>query len=37
MKGHKKGDLYVRIQVKIPKNLSAEQKKLVQELAATGL
>lgn len=37
MKGHKKGDLYVRIQVKIPKNLSAEQKKLVRELAATGL
>ncbi len=37
MKGNKKGDLYVRIQVKIPKKLSAEQKKLVEELAATGL
>ena len=37
MKDNKKGDLYVRIQVKIPKNISAEQKKLVEELAATGL
>ena len=37
MKGNHKGDLYVRIQVKIPKNLTAEQKKLVEELAATGL
>ena len=37
MKGNKKGDLYVRIQVKIPKTISAEQKKLVEELAATGL
>ena len=37
MQGNSKGDLYVRIQVKIPKNLTAEQKKLVEELAATGL
>jgi curved DNA-binding protein len=37
MKGGQKGDLYVRIQVHIPKNISAEQKKLVEELAATGL
>ena len=37
MKANKKGDLYVRIQVNIPKNISAEQKKLVEELAATGL
>ena len=37
MKGNKKGDLYVRIQVKTPKNLSPEQKKLVEKLAATGL
>jgi len=37
MKGNKKGDLYIRIQVKIPKDLSAEQKKLVEKLAATGL
>ena len=37
MKGNHKGDLYVLIQVNIPKNLTAEQKKLVEELAATGL
>ena len=37
MKGGRKGDLFVRIQVNIPKHLSAEQKKLVEELAATGL
>jgi len=37
MKDGKKGDLYVRIQVKIPKNLTKEQKKLVENLAATGL
>jgi curved DNA-binding protein len=37
MKGSQKGDLYVRIQVRIPKNLTAQQKKLVEELAATGL
>lgn len=37
MKGNKKGNLYVRIQIQIPKHLSAEQKKLVEELAATGL
>ena len=37
MKGQKKGDLYVRIQVNIPKKISAEQKKLVEQLAATGL
>ena len=37
MKDNKKGDLYVRIQVEIPKNISAEQKKIVEELAATGL
>jgi curved DNA-binding protein len=37
MKGSKKGDLFVRIQVSIPKHLSAEQQKLVEDLAATGL
>ena len=37
MKGNKKGDLYVRIQVKMPKSLSEEQKVLVENLAATGL
>jgi curved DNA-binding protein len=37
MKGNKKGDLFVRIQVSIPKHLTAEQRKYVEELAATGL
>ena len=37
MKGNKKGNLYVRIQVRIPKNLSDEQQKLVQKLAVLGL
>jgi len=37
MQDGKKGDLYVRIQVKIPKNLTQKQKKIVKELAATGL
>jgi len=37
MKGKAKGDLYVIIHVKIPRNLTAEQKKLVQKLAQTGL
>jgi curved DNA-binding protein len=37
MKSSKKGDLFVRIQVNIPKHLSAQQKKLVEELAAAGL
>ena len=37
MKSSKKGDLFVRIQVNIPKHLSAQQKKLIEELAATGL
>jgi len=37
MKGNRKGHLFVRIQVEIPKHLSPKQKKLVEELAATGL
>jgi len=37
MKGNKKGDLFVRIQIKVPKQLDARQKKLVEDLAATGL
>jgi curved DNA-binding protein len=37
MKDGKKGDLYIRIQLIIPKNLTKEQKKLVEDLAATGL
>jgi curved DNA-binding protein len=37
MKGSKRGDLYVRINIAIPKKLTADQKKLVEKLAATGL
>ena len=37
MKDNKKGDLYVRIQLKIPQNLNEEQKKIVDKLAAVGL
>jgi curved DNA-binding protein len=36
MKGDLKGDLFVRIQVTLPTELSPEQKDLVQQLAATG-
>ncbi len=37
MKGNKKGDLYVKIQIKLPRQLTNEQKKLIEELAKTGL
>jgi len=37
MKGGKKGDLFVRIHIQIPQHLTHEQKKLVEELAATGI
>ena len=37
MKGSSRGDLYVNILVEMPKKLSKEQKKLIDELAATGL
>ena len=37
MKGDQKGNLYVVIQVTIPKKLSKKQKALVEDLAATGL
>ncbi len=37
MKGGKKGDLYLKIQLKLPKKLTDEQKKLIKELAATGM
>ena len=37
MKEKKKGDLYVRINIDMPKKLSREQKKLIQELADSGL
>jgi len=37
MKDHKKGDLYVRIQLKIPQGLNEEQKRVVDQLVAVGL
>ena len=37
MKDNKKGDLYVRIQLKIPQGLNEEQKKVVDQLVAVGL
>jgi curved DNA-binding protein len=37
MKANKRGDLFVRVNVIIPKQLNSEQKKLVEELAAAGL
>jgi curved DNA-binding protein len=37
MKGAKRGDLYVCLHIQIPKNLTTEQKALVEKLAETGL
>ena len=37
MQGKKKGDLFVQVQINVPKQLTDEQKKLVEQLAATGL
>jgi len=37
MKGKEKGDLYVLINVNMPKDLTQKQKKLIEELADTGL
>ena len=37
MKGDTKGDLYVTVSVDIPKNMTDEQKKLVEKLSATGM
>ncbi len=37
MKGGRKGDLFVRIQINVPKHLNEEQKKLIENLAAVGL
>jgi len=37
MKGKKKGDLFVQVQINVPKQLTDKQKKLVVQLAATGL
>jgi curved DNA-binding protein len=37
MKGNKKGDLFVQVQIIVPKQLNDEQKKIVEQLADTGL
>jgi len=37
MKGEEKGDLYVKVIVRIPKNLTDKQKELTKELAKEGL
>lgn len=37
MKGDGRGDLYVVVHVNMPRQLTAEQKKLIRQLAATGL
>jgi curved DNA-binding protein len=37
MKSKKKGDLYVKIQVRLPSRLTEEQKNLIEKLAETGL
>ena len=36
-KGGRRGDLYVRVSPQVPSRLSARQKELLEELAATGL
>ena len=37
MKGKKRGDLYVHIQIPIPKKLTKEQKKVIKQLEESGL
>jgi curved DNA-binding protein len=37
MKKRKNGDLYVKIQIELPKKLTAEQKKIIQKLADNGM
>jgi curved DNA-binding protein len=37
MQGGKRGDLFVRIHILIPKHLNSEQENLIQKLAASGL
>ncbi len=37
MQDNKKGDLYVRVQIKIPQHLNEEQRKIIDKLAAVGL
>jgi curved DNA-binding protein len=37
MKKTKNGDLYVKIQIEMPKKLTVEQKKIIQQLADNGM
>jgi len=37
MNAKEKGDLYILIHINIPEQLTAQQKKLIKELAKTGL
>jgi DnaJ-class molecular chaperone len=37
MKGGKNGDLYIIIEIIVPKNLTDEQKELIERLATAGL
>jgi DnaJ-class molecular chaperone len=37
MHGNDQGDLYVRIDIKMPKRLTKKQKGLIEQLAETGL
>jgi DnaJ-class molecular chaperone len=37
MRGGGKGDLYVRIWIRLPKTLNQQQRELVEKLAETGL
>ena len=37
MQGGKKGDLYVHIHIQVPKNLTREQKELLEKLSETGI
>jgi DnaJ-class molecular chaperone len=37
MQGKKKGDLFVQVQINVPKQLTDKQKQLVEQLADAGL
>jgi DnaJ-class molecular chaperone len=37
MQGSKRGDLYVRLNIQVPKNLTHEQRELIEKLAETGI
>jgi len=37
MQGSKKGDLYVRLHIQVPKDLTREQRELIEKLAETGI